>query len=594
MNIENSKNVNTGEINSDGHVIIGDGNNITIIHLKEAADYKELQEELEALNEQFKKTQSRIEKYPEEAEFKLELLEISNKQNNVKEKIEQLKKAVVKLAEDFARISINTDRLELAKQFFEKGEFDKARAILDAEQMATELDALKGAQQDLSKRTEDNRRQLKDKANEFLILARLTAVEFSLPDRFEKTKTYFKQSLSAEQNFENVFGFAYFLQEHKQFIEALPLYEEVLRVYRELAQTNPQTYLPDVAKTLNNLGVLLKNINELPLAREAYEESLQIYRELAQINPKAYLPNVAMTLNNIGILLKDTNQLLSAREAYEEALQIGRELVRANPQAYLPDVAKTLNNFGILLGELNELPSAREACEEALQIRRELARITPQTYLPNVAATLNNLGILLKDINELPSARKAYEEALQVYRELARINPQAYLPDVAKTLNNLGNLLGDINELPLAREAYEEALQIRRELARITPQTYLPQVAKTLNNLGVLLVIINELPAAREAYEEALQIRRELARDNPQTYLPDVAMTAINMSIFYLQKTPDKEKSLVYAKEAIKCAYPFSNIIHTSKKYIETAMQVAQLWEIDPDKFLEEAIRELK
>jgi hypothetical protein len=48
-------------------------------------------------------------------------------------------------------------------------------------------------------------------------------------------------------------------------------------------------------------------------ARKAYEEALKIRRELAAKNPETYLPYVAGTLNNLGILHRDQNRKDEAR-----------------------------------------------------------------------------------------------------------------------------------------------------------------------------------------------------------------------------------------------------------------------------------------
>jgi hypothetical protein len=43
--------------------------------------------------------------------------------------------------------------------------------------------------------------------------------------------------------------------------------EEALKTYRELAQKDPQTFLPEVALTLNNLGILDSGQNRMKEAR---------------------------------------------------------------------------------------------------------------------------------------------------------------------------------------------------------------------------------------------------------------------------------------------------------------------------------------
>ena len=67
--------------------------------------------------------------------------------------------------------------------------------------------------------------------------------------------------------------------------EARKEYEEGLKTYRKLAQKYPESYLPDVAQTLNDLGTVDIAQNRAEEARKAFAEALKIYRELAQKRP---------------------------------------------------------------------------------------------------------------------------------------------------------------------------------------------------------------------------------------------------------------------------------------------------------------------
>ena len=335
--IPTGKNIVAARIDADGNVIVGDGNNITVINLREAAQYKAIEADIQNLDDRFEKARAKAQKYPDDADFRVEMLQIDEERSKKQEDLETLKREVLKLADDFQRIPLNTERLRIAKGHFERGEFEAARAVLDAEKMGNELDALISETERLQQKTEENQQNRKDKANEFLILARLTATDFSLPDRYEKTVECFEQSLRAERNTENLFEYAKYLYDHKQFTPALRYYEEALRTYRELAEENPRAYKPDVAMTLNNLAALQQAMNEHNHALANYEEALQIRRELAEENPRAYLPNVAKTLVNLGILfftgIPDREKSVACTL---EALQIALEY---------PDLQQQLNEY---------------------------------------------------------------------------------------------------------------------------------------------------------------------------------------------------------------------------------------------------------
>jgi tetratricopeptide (TPR) repeat protein len=99
---------------------------------------------------------------------------------------------------------------------------------------------------------------------------------------------------------------------------------------------------------LNDLGIVDSAQNRAEEVRKEYKETLKIYRLLAQKNPESYLPEVAQTLNNLGIVDIALNRAEEDRKAFKEALKIYRELEQKNPGTYLPCVATTLNNLGAL------------------------------------------------------------------------------------------------------------------------------------------------------------------------------------------------------------------------------------------------------
>jgi hypothetical protein len=61
--------------------------------------------------------------------------------------------------------------------------------------------------------------------------------------------------------------------------------------------------------------------------------------ELAQKNPDVYLPKVADTLNNVGIL-EDQNRMEEARKELVEALTIYESFAKNNPERFSADVTR--------------------------------------------------------------------------------------------------------------------------------------------------------------------------------------------------------------------------------------------------------------
>jgi tetratricopeptide (TPR) repeat protein len=84
----------------------------------------------------------------------------------------------------------------------------------------------------------------------------------------------------------------------------------------------------------------MTHLSAMNEAREEYEEALKIYRELVEKEPETYLPYVAASLNNLGILDRDQNRMEEARKDYEEALNIYEAFAKQDPEEFSSDVKR--------------------------------------------------------------------------------------------------------------------------------------------------------------------------------------------------------------------------------------------------------------
>lgn len=467
-------------VTATGDVLVN-GQKITNIYY--SAQYQELKNQLDELEARFTTTRQRIEQYPDDKSFQTDLLIIDQQRSEVQNKINELKNEVIHLAETFTRISINTERLKVARTHFEMGDYAAAKAILDAEQMNNEQVGLLRQKANQQQRLAETESLLINNANEFLILARLTAVDFNLQDRFKRTKEYFKQSLNAAHTLENTRDYALFLYQHNQFKDANPFYQEALNCCRLLAESNPQIYLPEKAKLLNNVGVLHMGINDFPAAETAFQEALRINRSLTENDPKTHQPDVAITLINLANLQLVKNDFPAAEADCQEALGIYRSLAENDPQTHLPDMAITLILLANLQQAKNEIPAAEATFQEALSIFTHLADANPKTYQPYIAGILNNLAKLLAAKNDFPAAKVTLQQALAIYRHLAKDNPLAYLSDVAMTAENISFFY--LENVPHKKKSLEYAKE-----ALITGYPFIETIPAVKDHLGNVLFVV--------------------------------------------------------------------------------------------------------
>src|SRR6266480_2606025 len=317
---------------------------------------------------------------------------------------DQAKDAAEKVAEGLAKEKpgSGSELYRTAMRLFLDGKVDEALSTLKDEKLRELSKAAKEKKAEAEKATEEA-------IQNWLLKAQLLTVQF----RFNDAEKAYQEAIDiSPDNFEANFAFAVFNQHLNRYDKARRVYERCL----ELAKRRKNN--EDIAETLNNLALLDEDQNRFEVARKGYGEALKVFRELAQTNPDAYLPKVATTLNNRANLDRAQNRMEAARKGYEEALKIYRGLEKASPDAYLSEVASGLNNLALLDQDQNRMEAARKRYEEALKIRRGLAQKNPDTYLPDLAATLNNLALLDQNQDRMEAARNGYEEALKFCRDL--------------------------------------------------------------------------------------------------------------------------------------------------------------------------------
>lgn len=266
---------------------------------------------------------------------------------------------------------------------------------------------------------------------------------------------------------------------------------------------------PDIAASLNLLGVFTESVGSFGLAQEYFEQALAMRSKLY---PKSKFPNghsdLADAFNNIGYLFDSMGSFQKALPYYEHALEMRRKLY---PESKYPDghtdLSNSLNNMGAFLYALGSYKRALEYYEQALAMDRKLH---PATRFPNghikVAVCLNNLGHLFIALKDHQNALVHFQESLEIRQKLYPESsfPDGH-PDLAGALNSLANALHAIGKYENALTNYELALAMYR---RFYPASHYPDghpdLAMILDNLGALLWMMGTTEKALHYSKQAV------------------------------------------------------------------------------------------
>ncbi|CAH3024140.1 unnamed protein product, partial [Porites evermanni] len=251
-------------------------------------------------------------------------------------------------------------------------------------------------------------------------------------------------------------------QKSNSSVNTNDLKKKTLQV-EELARESPS---PELARSLNELGVLNFLQNNHEVARSCFHLSLEMRESLQGPDH----PDVAQSLHNLAAFYNDQKMYDKAEPLYVRAYQIR---LKAFPPHH-SSVASTIKHLTVLYRKQGKYTDAEPLYRQALEIREK----TFGKSHPSVATALNNLAVVLclqvnnvtvfkrtlsvlfveegklfikrssfKEFNlvffsteRMSEALPLYERALQIYEEMLGTSH----PRVAETLVNLAKLLYDL------------------------------------------------------------------------------------------------------------------------------------------------------
>ncbi len=283
------------------------------------------------------------------------------------------------------------------------------------------------------------------------------------------------------------------------------------RLFREYRLTNPDKALEsaqkaydlaaasfnqlNMATSLNNMGVIHKDLGNYEKAIAQYRRALQLFKL------RKDKKNISSTYSNIGATYKRKGDYELAIENYIQSLKLKEEILEAGPDFNVKKgVANTLNNMGIVYERQGRLEKAFEMYEKALQIARELSAEDPGSLVAKQLEwlTVTRLGSFYFTTKDYPAAHKYFLDALKISKETGDKHHIAY------SLNNIGGVYYYQDNHGMAIENFYKAYKILEELNDKMG------MSGCLLNIGELYSIMEYEDKAIDFTERGLAVAQEI------------------------------------------------------------------------------------
>ncbi|MFT3710380.1 MAG: serine/threonine-protein kinase [Archangium sp.] len=265
----------------------------------------------------------------------------------------------------------------------------------------------------------------------------------------------------------------------KRYKAALADFEQVLALQKEHLGAEH----PDVASTLNNLGVALVSSGRTQEAVARYEESLVLHEKLEGSEH----PNVAVALHNLAVALRRMGQAQVALTTFERALAIRRKALGFNHVESL-NTAMALVKLRITLGELEP---ARALLDEVKETRITMSGADSVQMIPVVEleTELYLAGAYWKEalesaqrhaqLSKLNSGESARAQSMSLIEQAMAWTQLGSWNDARKALGEVQKRLQPGNRNPFDEGLYFEAVA-RLELAQGHDALAVPPLEKAV------------------------------------------------------------------------------------------------------------------
>lgn len=294
---------------------------------------------------------------------------------------------------------------------------------------------------------------------------------------------------------------------------------------------NDKGYRQELARNVNNLGVLYKDMQVFTEASRQLERAQKLRKDLADSDrtPDA-LNELAETNYNRGMVLQRLpGKQAEAERVLLEALALREELLAWNADkegsedrkaGYEKAKAMTQNELGRVAYRLNRIPDAERIFTETIGTQEQLIQEHPEpSHKRLLARTRNNLALVLwKTAQRRTSAESLFTQVLKDLRQLTLDHPEApaYQDDLGKVNRAYAALLVESKRLDEAEKSCRKALEIHLDIVKRFSQfpEYRLGLADDYLLLGIIVQPRSSAEAARE-FAAALPIMEGLIKDHP-------------------------------------------------------------------------------
>jgi len=327
-----------------------------------------------------------------------ELIALNADRDSVQKIETRFREDVIRLAETFANIPLNSERLRLAKQFFDEGKIREADNVLNVKEMQKEGEDLLTKKERVQQTLQETDSLLNIKAGELALKAVFKLIDYEDSLHTDSAEIYLEHSLRyADDSMKAVLFVAFSLSLY--YGDQFPLAADYLEKALQLVHAEDEE-----ASFLMLLGVFYFKDKNMAESEKTYLRALEIYERLVERNPEEYEPDLARTCTLLGNLYfymgnrKREKDMAESEKMYLRALGVYERLAKNDPEKFESELIYIYQELSRVCLFIQKYPESQDAAEHLLSLD------------PSLYAVLTKLGHSHLLRGEWDKARAVYEQ----------------------------------------------------------------------------------------------------------------------------------------------------------------------------------------
>jgi tetratricopeptide (TPR) repeat protein len=251
---------------------------------------------------------------------------------------------------------------------------------------------------------------------------------------------------------------------------ALKTAEEAVALYRDLAEEDPESLLPELANALNVVSIAWLELDwadpaaHADRALAAADGARDVWQRITDVEPRTREASpLAVSYHLRALSLSQLGRSEEAVDAADAALRYWQALASQEPGTYDGDIADALSTLAEVLSAAGHPEQALGPAEQAVAYYEPL--VSTEVPTEDVEAELwEGAGsawkvhaVVLCGVGRYADAVVYAAKSVRVYRELAAARPRAMLPDLIEALRTYAVALNGDGQRAQAQAERDEA-----------------------------------------------------------------------------------------------------------------------------------------